>query len=282
MVLIGQTIQPYESLECEHIIKFAKTLGIESGEINPQGVNLKNVNTIIEALDGMITTFHLPVAEIEGFDFSHPEKQKEIDEVIKLINTYGDKLNIILGVFHPVELKGDYDTLVANLKKLKIPLVVENIYHLSDEDFIDVYKKFKEELGSQLEGWLFDVAHSYLRNGPETYMDLLDKMPFDELKEIHLSDCSEGEDSHYAFGAGVLPADKILREIKKRGFRKIIVNEIGAYPSIWHTIDSYRKVARYFKKGLFIKVALRKLIMKPFIQSKLKKAGVKMNSQPFQ
>ena len=206
MVLIGQTIQTYKGLECEHVIKFAKTLGIESGEINPQGVNLKNVNQIIDVLNGMKTTFHLPVAEIDGFDFSFTESKKEIDGVIKLLNNYGEKLNIILAVFHPVEIQGDYETLVNNLKQLKIPLVVENIFHMSDEDFIEYYKKLKEELGSQLKGWLFDVAHSYLLNGPDNYMDLLDKMPFDELEEIHLSDCTEGEDSHYSFGAGTSSA----------------------------------------------------------------------------
>ena len=274
MVLIGQTIQTYKGLECEHVIKFAKTLGIESGEINPQGVNLKNVNQIIDVLNGMKTTFHLPVAEIDGFDFSFTESKKEIEGVIKLLNNYGEKLNIILAVFHPVEIQGDYETLVNNLKQLKIPLVVENIFHMSDEDFIEYYKKLKEELGSQLKGWLFDVAHSYLLNGPDNYMDLLDKMPFDELEEIHLSDCTEGEDSHYSFGAGVLPVNEILKKIKRKGFRKIVVNEISAYPSIWSTVDSYRKAARYFKKSLFIKVAFRKLLMKPLIQSKLKKAGI--------
>jgi len=95
MVLIGQTIQAYKGLECEHVIQFAKTLGIESGEINPQGVNLKNVDKIIETLDGMKTTFHLPVAELDGFDFAYPEKQAEIDDIIKLINDYGEKMNII-------------------------------------------------------------------------------------------------------------------------------------------------------------------------------------------
>ncbi len=274
MVLIGQTIQAYKGLECEHIIKFAKTLGIEAGEINPQGVNLENVSKIIATLEGMKTTFHLPVAEIEGFDFAYSEKQKEIDDIIKLINDYGDELNIILGVFHPVETHGDFETLVNNLKRLKIPLLLENVCFTSDEEFKELYKKLKQELGSQLKGWLFDVAHSYLRNGPKTYMDLLDKMPFEELEEIHLSDCNEGEDSHYAFGAGVLPVDKILQDIKKRGFRKIIVNEISAYPSIWSTVDSYKKVARYFKKSLYFKVAFRKMIMKPLIQRKLKEAGI--------
>lgn len=275
MVLIGQTIQTYKGLECEYIIKFAKTLGIEAGEINPKGVNLSNVEVVINALGEMKTTFHLPVEGIEGFDFAYPEKQKEIDDIIKLINNYGKRLNLILGVFHPVETHGDFETLVSNLKRLNIPLVIENIFLTSDEEFQNQYTQFKQELGSQLKGWLFDVAHSFLRNGPETYMNLLDKMPFTELEEIHLSDCTKNEDSHYAFGAGVLPIDKILKEIKNKGFKKIIVNEISAHPSIWSTIDSYKKVAKYFKKRLYTKVTFRKALMQPLIQRKLKKEGIK-------
>ncbi len=99
-------------------------------------------------------------------------------------------------------------------------------------------------------------------------------MPFDELEEIHLSDCTENEDSHYSFGAGVLPAKQILREIKKRGFRKIIVNEIDAYPSVWSAIDSYIQVAKVFKKQLYFKVVARKLFVKPLVQKKLKKANI--------
>ncbi len=125
-----------------------------------------------------------------------------------------------------------------------------------------------------MKGWLFDVAHSYLRNGQENFMSILDTMPFTELEEIHLSDCTEGDDSHYSFGAGILPIDKILKEIKDRGFRKIIVNEIDAHPSIWSAIDSYKRVAKYFKKSLYFKVATRKAIVKPLIQRKLKKANI--------
>jgi len=274
MVLIGQTVQPYEGLSCDKLIQFAKLIGIESCEINPQGVNLKNVNEIIEAVGKMKTTFHLPVEGIEGYDFAYPEKEKEINEVIEVINQNANDLNIILTVFHPVESHGNLETLVNNLKQLKIPLVVENVVMLSDDEFIDYYSRFKDALGTQLKGWLFDVAHSYLKNGPNDYMKLLDKMPFDELEEIHLSDCSKNEDSHYSFGAGVLPTEKILKEIKDRGFDKIIVNEIEAYPSIWSTIDSYKTVARYFKKSLFLKVSLRKFIIKPILQGKLKKANI--------
>ncbi|MHA1202664.1 MAG: TIM barrel protein [Candidatus Heimdallarchaeaceae archaeon] len=276
MVLIGQTIQAHKGLECEHLIKFAKTLGIESCELNPQGVNFDNLDSVIEAVGDMVTTFHLPVDEIDGYDFSYPEKQKEIDGVIKLINENMDKLNIIVAVFHPVEHRGEYETLVKNVSQLKIPVVVENVMSRTDEDFLDYYNRLKKDLGEQLKGWLFDVAHSYIQNGSETYLDLLDKMPFNELEEIHFSDCNEGEDSHYSFGSGVLPIKYILQNIKKRGYKKIIVNEIDAHPTIWDAIDSYKLVAKYFKKGLYIKVAIRKLIFKPIIQRKLRKANINL------
>ena len=274
MVLIGQTIQTHKGLECEHLIKFAKTLGIESCELNPQGVNFDNLDNVIEAVGDMITTFHLPVDEIDGYDFSFSDKQKEIDGVIKLVNENKDRLNILVAVFHPVEHQGEYETLVKNVSQLKIPVLVENVMSRTDEDFIDYYNRLKKDLGEQLKGWLFDVAHSYIQNGPETYLDLLDKMPFNELEEIHFSDCNEGEDSHYSFGSGVLPIKYILKNIKKRGYRKIIVNEIDAHPTIWDTINSYKLVAKYFKKSLYIKVALRKLIFKPIILRKLRKANI--------
>ncbi|MFW9852614.1 MAG: sugar phosphate isomerase/epimerase family protein [Candidatus Thorarchaeota archaeon] len=274
MVLIGQTIQAYKGLGCEHLIRFAKIMGIESCEINPQGVSLKNVDEIIGALGDMRTTFHLPVEGIDGFDFAYPEKEKDIQEIIKLLNNKSEDMNIILGVFHPVESHGNHKTLVENLQQLNIKLVVENIQLYSDEQFIDVYQQFQDELGDQLIGWLFDVAHSYLRNGPENYMKLLDKLPFDELEEIHLSDCTEKEDSHYSFGAGVMPIKSILNDIKRRGFNKIIVNEIDAYPSVWSAINSYKEVAKYFNKSLYAKIATRKFLMKPLIQRKLRKANI--------
>ena len=274
MVLIGQTVQSYEGMGCEQIIRFANLLGLESCEINPKGTSAKNIDEIIKAIGKMKTTYHLPVAGIEGYDFAYPDKEKEIGDIIKLINKHSDDLHLILGVFHPVEEEGNFKTLIENLKQLNIKLVVENIRNYSDEEFENLYVLFKDELGNQLKGWLFDVAHSYLRNGPNDYMNLLDKMPFDELEEIHLSDCTENEDSHYSFGAGIMPIENILQEIKRRNFNKIIVNEIDAYPSVWSTIDSYREVAKYFKKPLYVKVSTRKFFIKPLIQGRLKKANI--------
>jgi sugar phosphate isomerase/epimerase len=274
MMLIGQTIQAYEGLGCEHLLKFANLLGIEACEINPKGVNLKNIDKIIDSLGNMKSTYHLPVEGIEGYDFSYPDRKKDINDIIKLLNQNSDDLNLILGVFHPVQKKGDYKTLIENLKQLNIPLVIENVEDHSDEEFQEFYVKFKDELGDQLKGWLFDVAHSYLRNGKDNFLKLLDLLPFNELEEIHLSDCTEEEDSHYSFGAGVMPIKDILDEIKKRNFQKIIVNEIDAYPSVWSTIDSYREVAKYFKKPLYTKVSLKKLVLKPLLQRRLKQANI--------
>ena len=85
MVLIGQTVQAYEGLSCDKLIQFAKLIGIESCEINPKGVNLKNVNEIIEAVGKMKTTFHLPVEGIEGYDFAYPENEKEINRIARIV-----------------------------------------------------------------------------------------------------------------------------------------------------------------------------------------------------
>ncbi|MHA1302431.1 MAG: sugar phosphate isomerase/epimerase family protein [Candidatus Heimdallarchaeaceae archaeon] len=274
MVLIGQTLQAYKNLTTEYLLRFAKIIGIELCEINPAGTSLENVEKIIPFVGGMKMTFHLPIIGIEGYDFANKTKQKEIDEVIKLINEFGEDLNLILGVFHPPEREGTIDTLVENLQQLNLPLVVENVVNYSDKEFQQIYPQLKDHLGSQLKGWLFDVAHSYLRNGKDHYLDILDKLPFSELEEIHLSDCLEGEDSHYAFGAGILPIDAILSEIMERGYNKILVNEIDAHPTIWHVIDSYQKVAKVFKKSLYRKVTLRKTMAKPIIQKKLKQVGI--------
>jgi sugar phosphate isomerase/epimerase len=274
MVLIGQTIQAYEGLGCEHLIRFASLLGIEACEINPKGTSFKNINEIINSLGKMKTTYHLPVEGIEGYDFAYPDRGKEIGDIIKLINKHSEDLQLILAVFHPVENEGNFETLVENLRQLNIKLVVENIQNYSDEEFKGLYTKFKDELGDQLQGWLFDVAHSYLRNGPDKFMDLLDKMPFNELEEIHLSDCTKNEDSHYSFGSGIMPIEDILEDIRERKFNKIIVNEIDAYPSVWSAIDSYREVAKYFKKSLYFKVSAKKVLVKPILQGRLKKANI--------
>ncbi len=275
MLLVGQTLQSYKGLSTAYLLRFAKAIGMELVELNLEGTNLNNVETIIPLVDKTHVTFHLPIVGLENFDLAEKGKEKEIKEVITLINKYGNDLNLILGVVHPPEGKnGSVDYLIENIQQLNLPVVVENVMGYSDEQFIDIYSKMKDGLGKQLKGWLFDVAHSYIVNGKENYLKLLDKMPFSELEEIHLSDCLEGEDSHYAFGYGVLPIDDILQEIKRRSYNKILVNEIDAHPSIWAIIDSYQKVAKIFKKGLYYKVTLRKAIMKPIIQHKLKKAGL--------
>lgn len=274
MTLIGQSLQTYKGLSTPHLLRFAKTFGIQSCEINATGTNHENVAEIISEVGNMPLTFHLPVEGVEGFDLSHKEKEKEVQSVIKLINDNHVMLNIVLGVFHPPQKRGDFQTLVENLNQLEIPVVVENVPDYSNLEFKALYLKFKDNLNNNLKGWLFDVAHSYLRNGKERYMDLLDILPFNELEEIHFSDCLEGEDSHYAFGSGVLPIDSILTDIRSRKYDKIIVNEINPYPTVWDLLDSYIKVAKYFNKRLYTKTRIKRFIFRPIVQKKLEKAGI--------
>lgn len=276
MELIGQTVQHYQSIKCEQLIRFAKFIGIESLEINPQGVALDNVETIIDAIGSLRTTFHLPIIGDSGYDFSFTSKKDKIENVIKLLNNYSAQLNIQVGVFHPIEdpESGDFQTLVENLSQLNIPLIIENVPSYSNEEFAQYYLRVKDELPDLVIGWLFDVAHSYLRNGLKGMFNLLDVLPFDELVEIHLSDCLEDEDAHYSFGSGILPMDLIFEEIKKRNFQRYLVNEIGPHPTIWSVVDSYMEVAKLFKRKLFVKMLFRKMMVKPMVNSKLKKAKI--------
>ncbi len=275
MVLIGQTLQAHKGLTTEHLLRFTRLLGFELCEINPAGTSLENVDKLIPLVGDMPLTFHLPIEGIENFEFAQPNKKDEIKSIIKLINNNKDDLNLILGVFHPPEAEnGNLKTLVENLSQLDIKLIVENVPDYTDNEFLEIYNTLKDHLGVQLKGWLFDVAHSYLVNGPSNFMEILNILPYEELEEIHLSDCLEDRDAHYAFGAGVLPINEILREIKDREFDRIIVNEIDAYPSIWSVIDSYRMVAKLFKKSLYRKVTFRYRLVKPLIQKKLSKAGI--------
>ncbi len=271
MVLIGQIVQNYKGISVVDILRLAKLLSFESFEINPAGVTLENVDQIVPFIDKMKLTYHLPIVGVEGFDFSYEQKSIEIKKTQKLLNEYATDLNLLLAVAHPPQGEGNLSTLIENLNQLELPVIVENIPHYSDQEFKDIYFTMKDQLGAKLKGWLFDLAHSYLRNGSEHYLDILDMLPFEELEEIHLSDCLEGQDSHYAFGAGILPVNDFLSLLKERGYNKIIVNEVDAYPSIWHLVDSYRLVAKYFKKSLYYKVTLKKFILKPIIMQKLKK-----------
>ncbi|MHA1686462.1 MAG: TIM barrel protein [Candidatus Heimdallarchaeaceae archaeon] len=277
MKLIGQTVQHYKEIKCEQLISFARLIGMESVEINPQGVSLDNVKAVIRALGNLPTTYHLPIVGESGYDFSFTNENEKIKGVITLLDRYAEDLNIQVGVFHPIEdhQKGDFQTLVDNLGQLNIPIILENVQSYSNEEFIDFYQKIKEELPDLVVGWLFDVAHSYLKNGLNDMMTLLDLLPFEELIEIHLSDCLETEDSHYSFGSGILPIKQIIAEIEKRNFNGYLINEIDAYPSIWSVIDSYLEVAKHFKKRVYWRVKARKTIVKPLVNFKLRRAGIK-------
>jgi len=275
MVVIGQTVQHYKSLSIEHLLRFSRVIGLECVELNPQGVSLDNIDSVLSVLGNLKVTFHLPIVGIEGYDFSFPDAKAKIDKVVSLINGYKSDLGILLAVFHPIEGKGNYDTLVENLSRLDVPLVVENIPIYSNEKFLELYTHLKEDLGAQLKGWLFDLAHSYLKNGFNKMFELLDVMPVDELEEVHLSDCTANEDSHYAFGAGILPIDDAIRKLKGLNYDKIIVNEVDAYPGIWSVIDSYLYVAKHFNKRLYYRILARKFFVKPLVQRKLRRYNIR-------
>lgn len=269
MVIFGQTIQAFKKAPTSELLRFAKLLGVQCCELNVESVSYNNVGDILPLVQHLHVTFHLPVHEIEGYDFASPDETARIQEIINFLNDYGKALGIHFVVAHPPKRQGDLDALIRNLSRLDLPVVIENVVDYRMRAFKHLYSQLKERLGQQLHGWLYDVAHAYLQYGSPRFLKLLDVLPFNELQEIHLSDCTDTEDTHYPFGQGILPIHGILNELRQRNYKKLIVNEIHPYPTVWDLIDSYRTLAWYFNKKHYFNVTLRQILLKPFLQRKL-------------
>ena len=70
----------------------------------------------------------------------------------------------------------------------------------------------------------------------------------------------------------VIKSEKLLSWAATYG----AVDESGIPAIVRSAIDSYKLVAKYFKRGLYIKVAFRKMIFKPIIQRRLRKANINL------
>ena len=74
---IGVTIEPYEGIAAGHLVPFAKAIELDHIEIN---VNiLPDIAGVLENLDNLTTTFHMPIIDIEGYDPGSKEKKLKLD-----------------------------------------------------------------------------------------------------------------------------------------------------------------------------------------------------------
>lgn len=272
-MLVGITVDEFKGFKPSSLVNIIGKLGLEFIEIT-QSV-FDDLPDLLKELGNIKTGFHLPNFGDSGYDLSCINNQDKIDALINMINRYHVELNIQYCLSHPPECKNQglekkniNSVLFTNLKKLKPPIIVENIQSLSQSEFAYFYNEAKKSLGSRIIGQCFDASHSYLRGeDPVTILENLDG----EIKSIHLSDCKDNKDSHLPFGLdGVLPFDDILETLKKNHYSGIINLELlPRKPSDMKAVmQSYLRVLEKFDKIKYLTTKLKLLYHLPQLMKK--------------
>ena len=102
-------------------------------------------------MNGMRASFHLPLIFDDGWDFSCLDFADKINETIANINQYKDQLHLNHVVSHPPEpelmdssVSTSIDFLFENLKKIQLPVYLENVPTTSPDEIHALLQKAKK------------------------------------------------------------------------------------------------------------------------------------------
>lgn len=274
-LLIGITLDRFKGISPSELLLIIKKVDVEFVEITKSVFD--DLPSFIKNLGNIRTGFHLPNRHDAGFDLSYHQQQREIDQLIQLINQYHRDLNIIYCLSHPPEnrtssLSEDemISYLLENLKKLEPLIILENIQSWSLLKFEHFMNQAREALGEKLAGQCFDAPHYFLQGeDPVEYLHETDG----KIQLIHLSDCKKNYDAHLPFGlSGILPIDDILATLKKQHYKGIINLELlpRNITDIKPLMDSYLKVVRTFDRMKYMKSKFKLLLYTPLLIQKMK------------
>ena len=269
-VLIGVTLDHFDGFTPSMLLGGLKILGIEFVEISH--TIFSEVDNFSEKLGNIKTGFHLPIVHETGWDISCTEHENEINDLIKKLNQYKEKLHIQHIICHPPEknnvdisIKTSKEFLLNNLKRLNIPVYLENTPHYNPEKFTQFYLEAKRKLGSRISGICYDAPHFFISgyDPVEQYQKMVK-----EIGCVHLSDCKKDKDVHLPFNGGILPLHNILKKIRNSKFKGYVTLEIlpHSLKDIDAYINSYLKTLYFlnFKKYIFTK--LRLFFLRPLIK----------------
>lgn len=267
--LVGFTVDYYKTLSHPIIIDALKLIGVKFVEMN------RSVFSEIDQLDSRLnkvtTAFHLPLLHDDGWDFSYPDHQKEIDETIQFINEHRKRLHIHHAIAHPPEKtehsssESSLDYLFQNLGRLQVPVFLENVPDYTPVEFEEIFTIGKQKMREKLQGMCWDASHFHIKG----YDPVKQYQNFRRyIGAIHLSDCYPDEDVHLPFDSGgSLPIDEILATLFSSQFRGYITLEIK--PQSMQQIDayiaSYLKILRSLHYKKYVATKFRLLLLKPLI-----------------
>jgi len=282
-LLVGITVDKFKGIQPSMILRLLRWMGVNFVELTKSAFeDLPNVLTEIGTIK---TGIHLPNLFDQGFDFSSVDRAPEINQIIEHINHNYHQLNIQYCLSHPPESQPDHHNsnkyFFENLKRLKPPIIIENIASLSRTQFEDFYHQAELKLDSQLIGKCFDAPHYFVRgDDPVAILKSNDQA----IKSIHLSNCKKNKDAHLPFCAdGDLPIDSILATLQEINYRGIINLELlpRSLMDVNNIIHSYLKVIKVFDKPKYYHARMKLIIFAPLIRKTMRHSfSKKANIQP--
>ncbi|HOX86191.1 MAG TPA: TIM barrel protein [bacterium] len=268
---IGFTIQPFRGYRPSLILAGLKALGVQFFELAEEC--LYEIEQIKKHTRNLQTGFHLPIQEVNGWDFTQSEQVKKIDRMIEILNRHQRDLNLQYVVAHPPEADCvDRDRALAflcqNLSRLNMPIFIENIATNTRDLHQRDLQRIRAALGNQVIRQCFDAAHYYIQGEDPV---ILWQKNHTDVGLVHLSDCSKKHDEHWPFGVGggELPIDPLLAALQQQRYTGYIALEIMPRNSDQLTayIESYLKVVRSIAPEAYSKTRMRIRLLSPLLKA---------------
>ncbi len=254
---IGLTVSNFDGKKPGELVALLRKFGVQFVEFNPTVFG--DLQAAMRQINGdMAAGFHLPLVAEHGYDFTQRESKDKIDDLIYFINQHRHELNLLYCVAHPPEVGADgasseeeLEFLIENLKRLDVPVILENVETWSANDFDSLAEVIRHELKKQFNGLCFDPAHAFLR-GEDIFERFTAIAP--RVRCIHLSDCARGHDAHLPLGQGELPVERFLQLVAQSQYDGIINLEVmpSSLQEVGAVIKSYLRVLRVFKKRKYL------------------------------
>ncbi len=267
---VGVAVIPFNGITPADLLRGLRLLGIEFVELNRTAFD--DLEGVRRRLGSMQTAFHLPLKAFDGWDFSSAEHQNQIDDLIARLNEAAVQLRIRHAVVHPPEPHNDEQpsadalrVLFSNLKRLNLPIHLENVATTSPQDMERLLAEARAALGDQFAGMCFDASHFFITGHDPVRCFYRFRR---RIASVHLSDSTPEKDDHLSFGCGgSLPVEELLAMMARSDFAGTVTLEITP-PSLSNLepyVESYLTTLRYLDYGTFMKKRLRLFALNPLI-----------------
>lgn len=215
------TVDPYRGIPLWILFRLVRLAGVKHAEVTPKF--LDSAPSAVRSVRKISLGMHLPNAGIEGWDFSSGAHEIQISDFIAGIQKLSTHFVFDYAVCHPPEASENersMDLYFHSLRKLKMPIVLENIQTCTGSDFFQFHSCCKQALGEQLLGVCLDIPHAVL-SGHNWQRFFFQFGP--QVKVVHLSDIEGNADQHRPFGKrSVLSLPSILGVLNKYNYQGIL------------------------------------------------------------